>query len=152
MEIEPYELRSPADLIAEVASRVPLTEGSAYAVLVGDPSRAQVVRDIEEFECGAFIDEEDEVRDLLEELCARWDQGAHSRPSEVKVVSVVVRRGLCVWTPLEWTWSKAWRYAFTSGLSCGDLITVTEHGWYDFMTKHADHEPALVESHPAGLG
>ena len=30
------------------------------------------------------------------------------------------------------------------GLSCGDLITVTGRGWYDFMTKHADHRPALV--------
>ena len=145
MEIESYELRSPADLIAEVASRVSLTEGSAYAVLVGDPSRAQIVRDVEELECGAFI-EEDDVRDLLEAICMRWGQGAHTLPSEVRVVTVVVRRGLCVWTPLEWTWSNAWRYAFTSGLSCGDLITVTEHGWYDFMTKHADHRPALVEA------
>jgi hypothetical protein len=68
-----------------VASRVRLTEGSAYAVLVGDPSRAQSVRDIET-------------------------------------------------------------------LSCGDLITGTEHGWYDFMTKHADHLPALVELHPAAQG
>jgi hypothetical protein len=151
MDIESYELRSPADLIAEVASRVSLTEGSAYAVLVGDPSRAQSVRDIETLSCGAFI-EADDVRDLLEELCGRWDQGARSRPSEVKVVTVVVRRGLCVWTPLEWAWSNAWRHAFTSGLSCGDLITVTEHGWYDFMTKHADHLPALVELHPAAQG
>jgi hypothetical protein len=23
------------------------------------------------------------------------------------------------------------------------MITVTEHGWYDFMTKHADHQRPL---------
>ena len=55
-----------------------------------------------------------------------------------------------MWTPLEWAWSNAWRYAFTSGLSCGDLITVTEHGWYDFMTKHADHGPRCRA--PPGTG
>ena len=70
--------------------------------------------------------------------------GRTQLPSYVKVVTVVVRRGLCVWTSLESAWSNAWRYAWTD-LSTGDLITVTEHGWYDFMTKHADHQPALVE-------
>jgi hypothetical protein len=60
------------------------------------------------------------------------------------VVTIVVRRGQCVWTPVELAWSNAWHYGF-SGLSTGDLITVTEHGWYDFMIRHADHEPALVE-------
>lgn len=145
MEIEPYDLRSPADLIAEVADRVHLAEGSAWAVLVDDPSRAQHIRNIEQLSCGAFM-EAAGLRTFLEGLCARWHQGARSQPSAVKVVTVVVRRGLCVWTSLEWEWAMAWRYAFTSGLACGDLITVTEHGWYDFMTKHADHRPSLVEA------
>lgn len=145
MKIDPYDLRCPADLIEEVADRVPLRDGAAYAVLVADPSRAQEVRAIEELDCGSYVEDYAEIRPLLEELCKRWDPGAAlSRPSDIKVVTIVVRRGLCVWTPLEWTWSNAWRYAFTF-LSGGDLITVTEHGWYDFMTKHADHQPALVE-------
>jgi len=145
MKIESFEIRSPAELIRAVADRVPLTEGTVYAVLVGDPSRAQKIRELEELPCGAFIEDDHDVRDLLEELDTRWAPAGHVLPSEAKVVTVVVRRGLCAWGPVEWAWSMAWRYAFTR-LSGGDLITVTEHGWYDFMTEHADHQPALVEA------
>jgi hypothetical protein len=145
MEIERYELRSPADRIEEVAARVDLVRGTAYAVLVHDPSRRQQVRAIAELPCGSMIDDDREARDVIEAVCARWSFGRSYMPSDVKVVTVVVRDGLCVWTPVEWTWSTAWRYAST-GLSGGDLITVTEHGWYDFMTRHADHQPTLVEA------
>jgi hypothetical protein len=146
MKIDSFELRSPAELIEEVADRVPLVDGTAYAVLVHDPSRIQQVRAVAALPFGNLIDDDnyDEVRHYLEELCAGWGGGRSRLPSDFKVVTVVVRRGLCVWTSLEWAWSNAWRYAST-GLSTGDLITVTEHGWYDFMTKHADHLPALVE-------
>lgn len=144
MEIEPFELRSPAKLITEVAERVPLVRGSAYAVLVHDPSRSQQVRSVTELRCGSVIEDERRARDAIQMACDRWDDHRWRSPSELKVVTVVVRTGLCVWTPIEWTWSNAWRYANT-GLSGGDLITVTEHGWYDFMTRHADHRPALVE-------
>lgn len=147
MNIDSFELRSPADLIEEIAERVPLVDGRTYAVLVHDPSEAQQVRAIEALPFGALIDDDsyDEVRSYLEELCRGWGGGRSHLPSDVKVVTVVVRRGLCVWTPVEWAWSNAWRYAST-GLSTGDLITVTEHGWHDFMTKHADHQPAMVEA------
>ena len=144
MKIDSFELRSPAELIDEVAGQVPLTDGSAYAVLVRDPSRTQQVRAVAELSCGSLIDGDRPARRIVQDLCASWGGGVSHLPSELKVVTVVVRRGLCVWSPVEWAWSNAWRYANT-GLSGGDLITVTEHGWYDFMTKHADHEPALVE-------
>ncbi|WP_395658433.1 hypothetical protein [Nocardioides sp.] len=145
MEIEPTDVRSPAELIEEVADRVPLVGGAAYAVLVHDPSGRQRVRAIEELRCGSVIDDYEGARDVIEAVCTKWDDGRWHSPSELKVVTVVVREGLCVWTPVEWAWSNAWRYAAT-GFSGGDLITVTEHGWYDFMTKHADHQPARVET------
>lgn len=145
MKIEPFELRSPADLVIEVAESVVLARGTAYAVLVRDPSRAQQLRAIEPLPCGSLVDDERQVRDAIQTVCDRWDDKRWHSPSELKVVTVVVRDGLCVWTPVEWTWSTAWRYANT-GFSGGDLITVTEHGWYDFMTKHADHRPALVQA------
>jgi hypothetical protein len=143
MDIDDFELRSPAELIEEVAGRVPLADGTAYAVLVAGPARKQTIRAIERLPCGAEIDDYDRARPLLEELCRRWDDGGDTRPSRLKVVTVIVRRGLCVWTPVEWAWSNAWRYTWTP-ISGGDLIVVTEHGWYDFMTKHADHRPALA--------
>lgn len=145
MEIEPYELRSPAELIEEVADRVALRPGSAYAVLVHDPSRRQQVRAVAGLPCGSLVDDAEEARGVIEAICGHWCGGRWSSPRDLKVVTVIVREGLCVWTPLEWTWAIAWRYAST-GLSGGDMITVTEHGWFDFMTKHADHRPAMVEA------
>lgn len=143
MKIDSFELRSPAELIAEVADRVLLVDGSAYAVLVHDPSRTQRVRHVAELSCGSRIDDGPDTLQLLESLCDSWGGHSSRLPSDLKVVTVVVRRGLCVWTDVEWAWSNAWRRVST-GLSVGDVITVTEHGWYDFMTKHADHRPALV--------
>jgi hypothetical protein len=145
MKIDDFELRSPAELIGEVSRRVALTDGTAYAVLVHDPSRTQHVRAIHELPCGSLIEHGDEARPHIQEVCDDWGLGSFHLPSELQVVTVVVRRGLCVWTPVEWSWAMAWRYANT-GLSGGDIITVTEHGWYDFMTQHADHQPALVEA------
>lgn len=145
MKIESFELRCPAELIEEVAGRVPLADDKAYAVLVGDPSRTQEVRAVAELTCGSSIEDNADVRQLLEELDTRWDPGVQNLPCDVIVVTILVRRGLCVWTPVEWAWARAWCYALTR-LSVGDLITVTEHGWCDFITEHADHQPALVEA------
>jgi hypothetical protein len=145
MDIEPYEVRSPAELIQEVSERVRLKRGTAWAVLVHDPSRRQEVRAIAGLPCGSLVNDDEEARGVIEAICEHWGgRGWHS-PCDLKVVTVIVREGLCVWTRVEWTWALAWRYAST-GLSGGDTITVTEHGWYDFMTKHADHQPSLVEA------
>ena len=143
MEIEPYEFRSPAELIQEVSDRVHLRRGSAWAVLVQEPSRRQKVRAVAGLPCGSLVDDDEEARGVIEAICDHWGGGGWHSATDLKVVTVIVRDGLCVWTPVEWTWALAWRYASIS-LSGGDIITVTEHGWYDFMTKHADHRPALI--------
>ena len=42
-ELAPYDVRSPAELIATIAERVSLTEGTAYLALVRDVSTDQEV-------------------------------------------------------------------------------------------------------------
>lgn len=153
--IESFELRSPADLITEVAGRVTLRLGSAYAVLVLDPSGRQEVAEVELLPADSRLEKADEVErraleDVVEALSERWERertGPWPSPVKAKIVTVVVRDGLCVWTSTEWAWSRLWRYGLKP-ISAGDIVVVTEHGWYDLMTRHADHQPAAVGDGP----
>ncbi len=66
--------------------------------------------------------------------------GPSPRPTQAQVVTVVVREGWCGWGPHEWAWSHVWYYGYHP-ISGGHLIVVTEHGWVDLFTRHADHRP-----------
>ncbi|GAA0970007.1 hypothetical protein ENKNEFLB_03884 [Nocardioides aquaticus] len=149
--IEPFELRSPADLMAEVARLVDLTVGCAYAVLVLDPSGRQQVAEAAVLPIDSRLDraseaERRQLKTYVEVLTDRWQHertGTWPSPMRAKLVTVVVREGLCVWTPTEWAWAKFWRYGIRP-VSAGEVVVVTEHGWCDLMTKHADHRPAAA--------
>lgn len=150
VEIEDYEFRSPSRLIRTVAARVPLEVGAAYAVLVRDPSRRQQVVAVERLEAPSTLsgDDEDALRRASEEvrlLSARWEQrvGRYPMPNVAKVVTVLVREGWCVWGPHEWAWCHVWREGYRP-ISGGEIVVVTEHGWLDLFTGHADHAPAAL--------
>jgi hypothetical protein len=143
MNLEPYEFRSPAELIDDIASRVPLTDGTAYLVLVAQPSTAQHMISIDRLDAPAELDDFEEVRDEMRERIEGWPLPDVWPPTHAAVV-VVVRRGLCVMGPNEGMWCKAWRYInHHRALHIGDLILVTEHGWVDFMTHLGEVTPAL---------
>lgn len=144
MKLESYEFRDPAELIREVASRVPFTDGAACVVLVAQPSTTQRIVDIERLTAPAGLDHYEDVRDELYETM-RCLPIPDTFPVTHAVVTTVVRRGLCVLGPNEGHWLNAWRYSnHLTRCFSGDLILVTEHGWLDFMTEYADTTPALV--------
>ena len=48
------------------------------------------------------------------------------------------------WAPNEAVWLNGWRFSnHFAPVYDSDLILVTEHGWTDFMTQWAGHEPRL---------
>lgn len=156
--IEPYELRSPADLMVEVARLVDLTVGRAYAVLVLDPSGRQQVAEAVVLPIDSRLDrasdaEHRRLETYVEALTERWQRertGPWPSPVRAKLITVVVREGLCVWTPTEWAWAMLWRYGIRP-ISAGEVVVVTEHGWCDLMTRHADHRPLAAHT-PVGHG
>lgn len=144
MSLENYEFRDPAALIDEVAHRVPLREGTAYVALVAHPSSDQRIVAIERLNAPAVLDHYEDARDELYDTMQRLPI-PDTFPLTHATVTIVVRRGLCVLGPSEGHWLSAWRYSnHLTGSFTGDLILVTEHGWTDFMTGHADTSPALV--------
>lgn len=144
MKLEPYELRDPSALIAEVARRVPLHEDTAYVVVVAHPSTAQRVVAIELLPVPAVLDGYHEARGEIRDVMRRLPI-PDTYPVTHAVLTVVTRGGLCVFGPNECQWFLAWRYA-NHMRNCYDvgLILVTEHGWADFMTDFAASSPALV--------
>lgn len=143
MKLEPYELRDPARLITEVAERVDLVEDSAYAVLVRAPSTVQEVVEVRRLDLPALLGDDEEIRD---DLCvlARSFRLPDVRPPRHAVVTVLVRPGRCVLGPNEAVWLNGWRFSnHFAPVYVSDLILVTEHGWTDFMTQSAGHEPRL---------
>ena len=69
MNLKSYEFRSPADLIDDIASRVPLTDGTACLVAVAQPSTAQQVVSIERLDAPSELDDDEEV-------CEEWASGS----------------------------------------------------------------------------
>jgi len=65
-------------------------------------------------------------------------------PLDHSVMTVVARRGLCVFEPNEGHWMSAWRYSnhFTNAFD-GTVMLVTEHGWSDFSTDTGGTTPSL---------
>jgi hypothetical protein len=87
-------------------------------------------------------------QDISDDLCdaARsFGLGSHGDRPHHALVTVVVRPGRCVFGPNEAVWFRGWRYSnhFESAFS-GDMVLVTEHGWSDFMSGEAGHEPRMT--------
>jgi hypothetical protein len=144
MDLARYEYRDPARLVAEVAARVPLVEDTVHVALVRSPSTEQRIVTTRTLETPALIDEYEEASAELRGVMQSLPIPDRPAPLDHSVMTFVVRPGLCVFGPNESLWMLAWRYShhFTNAYD-GYVSLVTEHGWCDFMTRFADHEPAM---------
>ena len=143
MELQPYDVRDPALLIAEIAERVDLVEDTAWVALVHRPSTTQKLLEVRPVGLPALLDDDEDIGAVLRDTVDAFRLGWR-RHREHAVVTVIVRPGRCVLGPNELVWSMGWRYAnhFEAAFD-GDLILVTEHGWLDMVTHEAGHQPAM---------
>jgi hypothetical protein len=145
MKLERYEYKDPAALIAEVAERVPLTEDSAYLVLVENPSTEQRIVLVQRYDAPALLDDYQEAREEIYERVNALPLPDKPPPTH-SVMTVLVRRGLCVFGRQDAPWFSAWRYSnHLCWVFGSEFILVTEHGWCDFMTDSGGSYPVLVE-------
>ncbi|HET7326766.1 MAG TPA: hypothetical protein VFJ14_05700 [Nocardioidaceae bacterium] len=144
MKLHSYEYRDPGAVIAEVAERVPLTEDSAYLVLVADPSTEQRIVTVQRFDEPALLDDWDDARREIHRRVSNLPIPREEEPQH-SMLTVLVRAGLCVFGPQESPWFNAWKYSNHLRRVFGsEFILVTEHGWRHFMTDCAGRQPALV--------
>jgi hypothetical protein len=144
-QLHAYDIRDPAKLIAEIAKRVPLVQGTAHLALVQDGATRQRVIRIDTLRLPAEIIDWQEASDELRRVVEAWPLLDHrGRPRHTPVL-VIARPGLCVFGPNEATWFMAERYAnFLAPVwSVADML-VTEHGWLDFTTYMAGTTPAAL--------
>lgn len=143
MELEPYDVRDPAQLISHIAQRVDLREDTAWLALVHQPSTTQELQDVRPLDLPALLDDGEDISERLRVAARSFGLGWRRRP-EHALVTVIVRPGRCVFGPNELVWSKGWRYAnHLEAAFTGDLLLVTEHGWLDLMTEGAGFAPAM---------
>lgn len=148
MTLEPFDFRDPAALVREIAREVELSDGAAYLALVAHPSTEQRLVRVDRLRTPAEIYEYDGARDEIRRVIRSWPLPDSRRPRHAAVL-VVVRPGLCVFGPNEAQWFLADRYVnHFQPLFTGNTVLVTEHGWAEFRTGEAGHEPAMV---PAGV-
>lgn len=142
-----WDLADPARLVEEIAEAVPLLVDTAHVALVEDPARSQVLLKVETLPTPARINHHDDVRHLLVQAVRdRLSVPPLVARGSIRhvLVTVVVRDGLTVMTRNEAQWLKAWRYSnhMTSAYD-SHLILVTEHGWYDWVSRSGAAEPRV---------
>jgi hypothetical protein len=145
LELHAYDVRDPALLIADIAERVSLVEGSAHLALVRDVSTAQQILRVDTLRLPAEILDWEEGCEELRRVVDGWPVSFERGAPRHTPVLVVVRPGLCVFGPNEAVWFRAERYAnFMASLWSVTDMLVTEHGWLDLMTNEAGTSPAAV--------
>jgi len=144
-ELRAYDVRDPARLIADIAERVPLVQGSAHLALVRDVSTDQEVLRVDTLRLPAEILHWEEASEELCRVVDEWPVGFEPGAPRHTPVLVIVRPGLCVFGPNEAVWFMAECYAnFMANLWSARKILVTEHGWLEFMTYEAGPTPAAL--------
>lgn len=144
-ELRPYDVRDPARLIADIAERTSLIEGSAHLALVRDVSTEQRVLRVDTLKLPAEIVDWEEGCEELRRVVDKWKIPLERGRPRLTPVLVVVRPGLCVFGPNEGVWFRAERYAnFIASVWPVMDILVTEHGWLDFRTNAAGSHPAAL--------
>ena len=147
MELEPYDLRDPQQLIGEVSREHPLVDGDLLIVLIDRPSTTQRVvavrrvvgarwRNLTGTALSELLGEEAGAMPL-----SQYDRGV---PHHL-LLTILVRQGYAVIDATDGEVLSAWRYAHHfMPVFDGGILLVTEHGWYDFMSGCAGVEPALA--------
>lgn len=123
-----------------------MRDGDVLLALVKDPPTTQELVCVERLPATAYLTDYDDACDLLYATMCRLPITERDETGiRFRTLTVLVRRGFTVFGPHEAEWMSAWRYsnhhrdAFTS-----DVAVVTEHGWLDFISDEAAHQPALV--------
>lgn len=146
MKLEPFDYRDPGEVLADVADIMAIEDGDVVLALVRDPSSDHIVEHVVKLERARWtgLDDHDLSRFLGDQvrLLPIPKRGQELRHS---VLTVVARRGFAVFGANELRWMYAWRYSnHGADAYSGDVVLLTEHGWYDFMTGWGGHEPRLT--------
>jgi hypothetical protein len=146
MTLKPYQYRDPGEVVAEVDSRRPLSEGDMVLALVRDPSGDQQIvrlRSIPRTRRHG-LDRYERSRLLCD--CAKRLRVPQRRGESPwhSIMTIVARPGYAVFGPDEGNWLSAWLFSnhLTDAFS-SELIVVTEHGWADMSTGWGGHEPRI---------
>jgi hypothetical protein len=144
MKLKPYEFRDPGGLLRDLAVRTRLESGAAFLLLVEHPSTEQRILRIDRLCTPAEITDDETACDEMRDVIATYDL-PDTYPITCAVMLVVVRPGLCVTSDSQKWWHRAWRYVnHGRALYSGDLMVVTEHGWWDTMSDLGDVRPCLA--------
>jgi len=152
MAVSPHYCRDLSAVMSQIAELCPLTAGSALLAVVEDPNMQQRLTHIERLPVDARISEHEYARELLyavmnDTLPVPDFAGPGTRHT---VLTVLVRPGFAVAGPHEREWATAWRYSnHLRGASTGDMVVVTEHGWYELLSHWAGSTPAMVNPQEA---
>jgi hypothetical protein len=146
MDLRPYDLRDPGEIVAQIASEQPLRDGDARLLVVEDPSRTQQVTHVCRLDQADWKDLEPwRLSDYLREQVQQLPLPPSGPETWCSVVTVVARPGFAVFGAQEMPWMYAWRYSnHLRRLFSGDIVLVTDHGWHDFMTGWGGHEPRIT--------
>lgn len=131
--------------MAAIASHCALTPGLALLGVVEDPAAEQRLTHLERLPVDSRLEHYEQVRDLLYETMQRLPVPDFAGPNtRHSVLTVVVRPGFTVIGRHEKAWCLGWRYSnHGRGAWDGDLCVVTEHGWYELMSRWAGRSPAM---------
>jgi hypothetical protein len=150
MELKPYEFRDPGALLRDLARQATLDSGAAFLLLVEHPSTEQRLRRVDRLRTPAEITDDEAACDEMRDVIASYDL-PDTYPIAFAAMLVLLRPGLCVTSEGEKQWHRAWRYVnHCRPLYSGDLMVVTEHGWWDTMSNLGDVQPCLADA--AGPG
>lgn len=145
MKLDPYEFRDPGGVLRDLAGQARLESGAAFLLLVEHPSTEQRVLRVDRLRTPAEITDDEAACDEMRDVIATYDL-PDTHPITCAVMLVLVRPGLCVTSDSEKWWHRAWRYVnHGRALYSGDLMVVTEHGWWDTMSDLGEARPCLAD-------
>lgn len=141
------DLHDTQELMDDISAQVQLEDDSIFLALVAEPATMQLLLAVRRLPVGA---KQAAHNSALSKLLYR-EMHALPIPERVDsfrhiVVTVIVRHGFVVWSPVESVWALAWRYSNhnTDALDL-DIIVVTEHGWASLWSHAAGALPSRVE-------
>lgn len=146
------DLHDTQKLMDDVAAQVRLEDNSVFVALVAEPATTQLLLAVRQLPVPARQPEH------THELSLLLYREMHAFPIPIRtdgfrhtVVTVVVRRGFVVWSPVESIWALAWRYSNhnTDALE-RDIVVVTEHGWASLWSHAAGVLPSTAEPGSTG--
>ena len=143
-----HRFRDLTVLMHEIADHCPLTPGLAMLAVVEDPSTVQRLTHLERLPVDARLDHGEDLSTLLYETMDRLPvPDDHAADIRHTVLTVLVRPGFAVIGRHEKQWWLGWRYSnHFRRVWDSDLAVVTEHGWYELMSRWAGRTPAMVQN------